>query len=219
MIEKLNKLVDNMNNDHISESSAQCAYYTILSFIPFLILLITLIQYTGIEPKTLFDAISKIIPSSMNEMVLNIVQEVYSKSIGTISISIIFTIWSAGRGLYALTKGLQKVYNTDDKENASYLYLRVKAIIETILFIILIVIGLTGLVFGDALRDTILQYIGKVEEILVEDVNLKKAGYVMGRTESGRLVNFKGGSDLVGKFINVKINTSKSAALWGEKND
>ena len=164
MIEKLNKLVDNMNNDHISESSAQCAYYTILSFIPFLILLITLIQYTGIEPKTLFDAISKIIPSSMNEMVLNIVQEVYSKSIGTISISIIFTIWSAGRGLYALTKGLQKVYNTDDKENASYLYLRVKAIIETILFIILIVIGLTGLVFGDALRDTILQYIGKVEE-------------------------------------------------------
>ena len=165
MIEKLNKLVDNMNNDHISESSAQCAYYTILSFIPFLILLITLIQYTGIEPKTLLDAISKIIPSSMNEMVLNIVQEVYSKSIGTISISIIFTIWSAGRGLYALTKGLQKVYNTDDKENASYLYLRVKAIIETILFIILIVIGLTGLVFGDTLRDTILQYMGKFEKL------------------------------------------------------
>lgn len=164
MIEKLNKLVDNMNNDHISESSAQCAYYTILSFIPFLILLITLIQYTGIEPKTLFEAISKIIPSSMNEMVLNIVQEVYSKSIGTISISIIFTIWSAGRGLYALTKGLQKVYNTDDKENASYLYLRVKAIVETILFIILIVIGLTGLVFGDTLRDTILQYMGKIEK-------------------------------------------------------
>ena len=63
------------------------------------------------------------------------------------------------------------------------------------------------------------EYIGKIEEILVEDVNLKKAGYVMGRTESGRLVNFKGGSDLVGKFINVKINTSKSAALWGERND
>lgn len=164
MIDKLNKLIDNMNDDHISESSAQCAYYTILSFIPFLILLITLVQYTGIEPKTLFDAISRIIPSSMNEMVLNIVQEVYSKSIGTISISIIFTIWSAGRGLFALTKGLQKVYNTDEKENASYLYLRIKAIIETILFIILIVIGLTGLVFGDTLRDTILQYLGKFEE-------------------------------------------------------
>lgn len=99
---KMQEMSENMKRDHISESAAQCSYYTILSFIPFLILLITLIQYTGIAPQTLFDAISKIIPSSMSEMVLGIVQEVYSKSIGTISISIIFTIWTAGKGFYAL---------------------------------------------------------------------------------------------------------------------
>ena len=57
-------LFDNMGKDHVSEYSAQCAYYTILSFIPFIILLITLIQYTGMEPKTLFDVISKIIPET-----------------------------------------------------------------------------------------------------------------------------------------------------------
>ena len=39
----LEELTDNMNKDHISESSAQCSYYTILSFIPFIILVITLI--------------------------------------------------------------------------------------------------------------------------------------------------------------------------------
>ena len=92
IIEKLSR---NMKKDHVSECTAECSYYTILSFIPFIILLITLIQYTSIAPQTLFDAISKLIPSSMNEMVLGIVQEVYSKSIGTISISIIFTIWTA----------------------------------------------------------------------------------------------------------------------------
>ena len=135
--EKINELSKNMKEDHISESSAQCAYYTILSFIPFIMLVITLIQYTGVEPQTLFDVISKIIPSSMSEMILGIVQEVYSKSIGTISISVIFTIWAAGKGLYALTKGLQIVYNTDDKEETSYLYTRVKAVIETIVFILL----------------------------------------------------------------------------------
>lgn len=37
----LEELTDNMNKDHISESSAQCSYYTILSFIPFIILVIT----------------------------------------------------------------------------------------------------------------------------------------------------------------------------------
>ena len=114
--QKFQELSENMKRDHISESAAQCSYYTILSFIPFVILLITLIQYTGIAPQALFDAISQIIPSSMSEMVLGIVQEVYSKSIGTISISIIFTMWSAGKGLYALTTGLQTVYQTKSKK-------------------------------------------------------------------------------------------------------
>ena len=153
--EKISELSKNMKEDHISESSAQCAYYTILSFIPFIMLVITLIQYTGVEPQTLFDVISKIIPSSMSEMILGIVQEVYSKSIGTISISVIFTIWAAGRGLFALTKGLQSVYNTDEEKNTSYIYLRVKSVLETIIFIILIVVGLTVLVFGNSLINII----------------------------------------------------------------
>ena len=158
--EKISELSKNMKEDHISESSAQCAYYTILSFIPFIMLVITLIQYTGVEPQTLFDVISKIIPSSMSEMILGIVQEVYSKSIGTISISVIFTIWAAGKGLYALTKGLQIVYNTDDKEETSYLYTRIKAVIETIVFIVLIVMGLTLLVFGNGIISIIKEKFG-----------------------------------------------------------
>ena len=81
---KIMKLMYNIKVDRIGECSAQCAYYTILSFIPFVILLITLIQYTKIDPETLFEAISKIIPSGMNEFVLGIVQEVYSKSFGTV---------------------------------------------------------------------------------------------------------------------------------------
>ena len=151
----IKKMSSNMKKDHISESSAQCAYYTILSFIPFVILVITLIQYTGIAPQTLFDAITKIIPSTMNEMVIDIVQEVYSKSIGTISVSIIFTIWAAGKGLYALTSGLQSVYNTDSKIANSYIYLRLKVLLETVIFIFLIVFGLTVLVFGNGVVEIV----------------------------------------------------------------
>ena len=86
------EILDNIRKDHINEFSAQCAYYVILSFIPFVILLLTLIQYTNIQQQQLFDIISKLIPSSMNEMVLGIVKEVYSKSVGTVSISIIFPL-------------------------------------------------------------------------------------------------------------------------------
>lgn len=163
MIKQFNTILKNSGDDHVSEYSAQCSYYTILSFIPFIILLITLIQYTNIQQQTLFDVISKIIPSSMNEFVIGIVREVYSKSIGTISISIIFTLWSAGKGLFALTKGLHAVYNTDEEKEKSVLYLRIMALIETIVFIVLIMIGMVLLVFGNSLKSLAQQHFGALE--------------------------------------------------------
>lgn len=175
----IQKLFANMKKDHVSECSAECSYYTILSFIPFVILVLTLIQYTNIAPQTLFEAISKLIPSSMNEMVLGIVQEVYSKSIGTISISIIFTIWTAGKGLFALTKGLQFVYHIDSEEKASYIYLRVKAIIETIIFIILIVLGLVALVFGHSVREFIQGQLGWMKNYNIWASILTKMAFII----------------------------------------
>lgn len=92
-IPTVQKLLDNMEKDHISESSAQCAYHVILSFVLLIILLLTLIQYTSIEPQQLFNIISQVMLSNMSEMVLGIVMEVYSKSIGTVSLSLIFILF------------------------------------------------------------------------------------------------------------------------------
>lgn len=174
----IQRISTNMGNDHISEFSAQCSYYTILSFIPFVIVLITLIQYTNIDQKTLFDVISKIIPSSMNEFVIGIVREVYSKSIGTISISIIFTLWSAGKGLFALTKGLHSVYNTDEDSEKSVIYLRIVSLLETIIFIVLIMIGLVLLVFGNSLKSIVQQHFGGLENFNMFSQIITEIGFV-----------------------------------------
>ena len=167
--ELTNKFFKNMSKDHVSEYSAQCSYYTILSFIPFLILLITLIQYTDISQDMLFDAISKIIPSSMSGVVLDIVREVYSKSIGTISISIIFVILAAGKGLFALIKGLCEISEIEDdkKKINSYIYMKTKSVLETILFIFLITLGLTLLVFGNSLVSIIRDNFGGLKNYTI----------------------------------------------------
>ncbi|MDD4291356.1 MAG: tRNA (N6-isopentenyl adenosine(37)-C2)-methylthiotransferase MiaB [Clostridia bacterium] len=60
-------------------------------------------------------------------------------------------------------------------------------------------------------------YTGKVMEILVEDTNPKYAGDVYcGRTDCGRLVNFKYTENVVGSFADVKIKEHRSATLWGD---
>ena len=172
------KIFENMREDHVSEFSAQCSYYTILSFIPFVILLITLIQYTNIDQQTLFDVIAKIVPSSMNEFVLGIVREVYSKSIGTISISIIFTLWSAGKGLFALMKGLHSVYNINGEKEKSVIYLRLMSIIETVIFIVLIMLGLVLLVFGNSLKSIIQDHFGILENFNTFLQTLTELGFI-----------------------------------------
>lgn len=159
----IQEVLSNTTDDHVSEYSAQCSYYTILSFIPFVVLLITLIQYTNIEQQTLFDVIQKIVPASMNEFVIGIVREVYSKSIGTISISIIFTIWSAGKGLFALSKGLHSIYRIRGEKEKSDLYLRFMSILETLMFVVLIMVGMLLLVFGNSFKSIVQSHFGGFE--------------------------------------------------------
>lgn len=59
-------------------------------------------------------------------------------------------------------------------------------------------------------------YVGNVYEILVEGMQEKKNGYVVGRTESGRPVSAKGDESMIGEFKNVKITAVKNAQLLGE---
>ena len=163
ILEKTKDILKNMSKDHISESAAQCAYYVILSFIPFLILLLTLIQYTHIDSEELLEILTNIIPSNMNGFVIGIVREVYSKSLGTISISIIFTLISAGKGLFALTKELHTIYNSSSQNKKSWIYLKIASVIETIIFIVLLVIGMVLLVFGKTIVSTAKEHFGLFE--------------------------------------------------------
>ncbi len=167
-------IVGNMRQDHISESSAQCAYYVILSFIPFVMLLLTLIQYTGVDAQQLLDILSNIIPENTSDMVLGIIREVYSKSIGTVSISLIFALFSAAQGLFALTQELHLIYNFNDTKNKSWLHLRLISIVETIIFIVIVALSLIVMVFGKPIISEIKEHWGLfknytfISEILIQ---------------------------------------------------
>ncbi len=151
IINQLTKFIEQINKKHIDQYTSQCAYFTILSFIPIVILILTLTKYVGIEQDTLFFILDQILPSNiLNDAVLGIVKEVYSKSVGTITISAIFILWSAGKGFIALCKGLDIAYNIE--ESKKFMYFRIKATICTILFIILIIGTLLLIVFGNSIN-------------------------------------------------------------------
>ena len=59
------------------------------------------------------------------------------------------------------------------------------------------------------------KYIGKTVEILCEDFDEKKDRY-LGRDEYGKMAYFGSDENLIGKFVNVKINSANGISLIGE---
>ena len=61
------------------------------------------------------------------------------------------------------------------------------------------------------------RYLGRVEEVLVEDQNPKDPSQVMGRTRGNRLTFFTGNiTELKGKVVPVRITTVRAFSLTGE---
>ena len=60
-----------------------------------------------------------------------------------------------------------------------------------------------------------LSYIGRVEEVLIEGVSRKSNEYLEGRTDSFKLVNFKGPMEALGETVPVKITEANTFSLKG----
>jgi len=146
----LKGFLNRLNEDHISAFSAQGSYFFILAFFPFLMLMLTLIQYTPITEDVLIDIVVSFLPEGFHSTASGIINELYSKS-GTalISITAIALLWSASKGILALIRGFNCIYQIDEKRN--YFILRFISVLYTIAFIVGIVITLAILVFGNSL--------------------------------------------------------------------
>ncbi len=69
---------------------------------------------------------------------------------------------------------------------------------------------------NDVTKQISAEMIGKQFEVLVEGANNHYKNTMCGRTESGRLVNFKCDEQMTGQFVTVLIEQAKSATLWGK---
>ena len=59
-------------------------------------------------------------------------------------------------------------------------------------------------------------YVGKTVRVLVDGESDDENFPLASRTEGNRLVRLKGGKDLIGKFMDVKVTDSNTWALYGE---
>lgn len=142
--------IGRLNDDQVGAFAAQAAYFILLSFIPFLMLLMTLVRFTFITEDMVQTLIVQIVPAEFQKLVLEIVSEVYDKSSATVTISAVAALWSAGKGINALTNGFNSVYHVSETRN--YVIGRLRAALYTLIFIIAVLASLVLMVFGNTIQ-------------------------------------------------------------------
>lgn len=161
-----------IKKDRVSAYAAQSSFFIIVSFFPFIMLLMTILQYTAVPEDTLLDITKAIFPDSIHYVVESIVNEMYNNiSTAILSITIISTLLAACKGFVALIEGLNSVFGIEETRN--YFVLRLSAIFYTVIMIITIVLSLIILVFGNKLIAFISQYYPLAGEIVTSVLRVK----------------------------------------------
>lgn len=160
-----------LKNDHVSAYAAQAAYFTMLSFIPFTMLLLTLVQYTALTKSDLYSVAQTIFPDTLDGFVIGILDEVYNRGALAISLSAVTAVWSAGRAFFALMRGMNAIY--DVEEQKGYLRSRLRAAFYTVLFLVAIVLALVLMVFGNSIHNLAVNHIPFLAVITGSVIGLK----------------------------------------------
>ena len=126
-----------LKKDNIGAYAAQAALFIIMSAIPFLLVFLSLLRFTPVSESTVLSVIQMVLPGQM-------------------PIAVIFAIYSAAKSIQSLRYGLNIVYDTDETRN--WFVLRFRAMIETFVLILVIILLMVFLVFGQKIQNMLVQY-------------------------------------------------------------
>lgn len=160
-----------ISKHHVGAYAAQSAYFFMLCMIPIILLLLTLVQYTPVTKADVMTAVMQVFPTSVDSMMASIVNQVYNQSTGIIPITVLVALWSAGKGVLAMTTGLNCIYSCVETRN--YILLRIRATLYTVMFILVILLLLVLSVFGNSLNIFIAEHFPFIEEFADKLIELR----------------------------------------------
>lgn len=168
MIRKIYELMQDfsaqMKQKNIGAYAASTAFFLFLSLVPMLVLICTIIPFTPLTEENLVTVVTDITPPVADSLAMRLISEVYDKSAGILSIAAIATLWSAGKGLLALRQGLNAINGEGEERN--YIFVRLICSFYTLVLLVIMLLSLFVMVFGNQLVDIALHRIPQLQLVV-----------------------------------------------------
>ena len=172
----LNWFLTRVDQDRLDSTAAHGAFFLLISFLPFVALLLTLMQQIHFsDGVSLIEAALRIFPDSVAQYLATLLPDPIHSS-GVVPVAVIAAVWSSSMGMLAVIKGLDQIFQV--KETRGYIHLRVIAVIYVLIFAAVLIVAAALLVFGTTIYRFLLEHSSAfVANILINFKSL--AGFVM----------------------------------------
>lgn len=164
--------VQTVKQMHIPLHAAYAAYFLILSVFPALLLVLSMLRYTGLTVEDLLWLMEDFLPQPLMDMAEDLVYGIYQHSTGTVvGVAAVTALWSASRGIYGLLRGLNAIYGVS--EDRGYLYTRGISVVYTFLFFLVLLVTLVLHVFGNTIIGMLTMVDNKLLIFLIDLIDLR----------------------------------------------
>ena len=160
-----------MRKQNISAYAASIAFFFFLSVVPMLIAICTIIPFTPLTEEDLVMAVTDLTPEMVDPLAESLISDVYNRSAGILSVALFAMIWSAAKGVMALMQGLNAVNGVEEKRN--YFVIRLIASLYTVVMLVVVILSLFIMVFGNQLVNLMLHRIPNLVRVVGFAMNFR----------------------------------------------
>ena len=132
--------------------TAHACFFIVLAVFPSLVLLLSLLRYTGLQVENLTEMLHGVLPTALMPYAQKLILSTYQNTSGAVvSLSALTALWSASRGMFGIITGLNSIYQV--AENRGYWRTRLVSVGYTFLFLLVLLMTLVLNVFGNTLLE------------------------------------------------------------------
>lgn len=134
-------------DDNIAPYAAQASYFVVISAVPFLSLLVSIVSFfIPADLRGLLSGYS--LPEGLTQILGSMLNDLRTApKVSLLSVSALITLWIASQGVSAIYDGVRTVYGMEPVRGM--LFERLRSLLITLLFIALILVTVVVMLFGE----------------------------------------------------------------------
>ena len=148
------KFIDKFLSDRCDAMAAQVAFYIVISFVPFIMLLLSTLSSIKLDGYSILESLISRLPDTASSFLHSLFSKDSISTFGMVSVTAVTTLWSSSTAMFSIVKGLNDIFMIREKTN--YWKARGISLIYTLAFDVAIVITIAINVFGGTVYNWLL---------------------------------------------------------------